>query len=143
MKNIDLFDDYTARILAEAFEAFPVKRTIRATTLCGHGEIDGFGQVVDASGQPSKFFEIAHATLVWLLETGYLRGEIHPYGLENAVLTTQGLAVLKAVPGSLEPGEATGEKLARLVRQGSFDVARDVVKTAISAGARMALGGNG
>lgn len=134
MKNIELFDDFTARILADLYAGFPVKRRLDARKLSGHEAHDDFGRILDERGNPSKTFEIAHATIEWLWDTGYVRGDrMDQYGLGQAVLT----------PTSLTPGESTGEKLARLVREGAMDGARELVKAALVTGTAMGIGAVG
>lgn len=141
MKNIELFDEYAARIFVELYQSFPVKIFVDARKLCGHEEIDDFGRILDGRGEPSKPFEIAHATIAWLKDTGYVRGEdMHAWGLSQAVLSPMGLAVLKSVPSSLKVSETTGDRLAKLVRDGSYDGAKDLVKSAIAAGSAMLMG---
>lgn len=140
MQNIDLFDQYTAQILAQLYAAFPVKQPLDARKLCGHSAMDEYGAVLDDQGARSKHFEVARATIEWLAETGYLRGgQMDKFGIDRAVLTALGLNVLKALPESLRMGDSTGDRLVRLVREGSFDIAKDLVKSALSTGASMAI----
>lgn len=141
MKNIELFDEYTARIFADLYQAFPVKVSLNATKLCGHSDHDEFGAIVDERGNPSKSFEIAKATIEWLHETGYIRGgDMNAYGLRSAVLSPMGLTVLKSTPSSLKVEETTGDRLAKLVKEGTYEGAKDLVKSALSAGSAMAIG---
>lgn len=138
MSNIELFDEYTARILAELYEAFPRKTFLDARSICGHQNIDEFGQVLDPEGKPSAHFEVAFATIDWLAETGYIRAtDIRQFGARDAVLTAQGLLVLKASPESLTPTEAIGDKITRLVKAGSMGLAKEAAKAAISTGVTM------
>lgn len=138
-RNMDLFDEYAARILAELYEAFPVKTPLNASTYCGHSEINDYGEPVDENGNPSKAFHIARATIEWLIETGYIRSDgMWQYGAKPAVLTPMGLAVLKAAPESLATREATGDKLVRLIRAGAADAAKDVVRAAMASAAAIA-----
>ena len=140
MKNIELFDHYAARILAELYEAFPVKRPLDARKLCGHSDVDEWGTILDERGERSKAFEVARGTIEWLSETGYLRGgDLGRYGLNGAVLTAMGLDVLKAKPESLRGADSMGDRLVRLVREGAFDLARDLVKSALASGAALAM----
>lgn len=144
MKNIELFDEYAARIFAHLYQSFPVKTGIDARQLCGHSEHDDFGRVVDEQGEPSKSFEIAHATIMWLQDTGYIQGgAAHRWGLQQAVLSPMGLAVLKSVPSSLKAEESTGDRLAKLVREGSYEGAKDLVKSAITTGSAMLMKASG
>jgi len=137
-RNIDLFDAYAAAILADLYEAFPVKIPLDATKYCGHGDIDEFGVPVDPNGNPSKAFDVAKSTIEWLMETGYIRGEgFWQYGAKPSVLTPMGLAVLKAVPESLNVKETTGDKLVRLTGAGASDAAKEVIRTTLATGAAL------
>ena len=147
-RNMELFDEYAARILADLYEAFPVKKPLNASDYCGHSEINDYGEPIDENGNPSKAFHIARATIEWLIETGYIRSDgMWQYGAKPAVLTPMGLAVLKAAPEqaseatpcqkSLAVKETTGDKLVRLIRAGSADAAKDVVRATIAGGAAL------
>lgn len=140
MKNIELFDEYAARIFADLYQAFPVRSNLDACKLSGHGDTDEYGRVLDERGEPSKSFEIARATIEWLRDTGYVRGgEMNVRGMSQAVLTPMGLAVLKAAPVSLKAEETTGDRLSRLVRDGSYDAAKDILKSALTSGSAMLM----
>ena len=137
MQNIVLFDEYTARILAELYEAFPVKTRLDARRLTGHSEYDEYGRVLNERGEPSRQYEIASATIEWLWESGYIRGPgFEQGGMSRAVLSPMGLAVLKAVPDSIKVQETTGERLARLVKEGAHEGAGELARSAIAAGIR-------
>ena len=140
MKNIELFDDYTAAILARLYEAFPVPISIDARKLSGHEEVDEFGGVIDDHGQASKKFEIAISTLDWLREAGFIASHMrNQFGHSQVTLTAHGLQVLNAVPDSLKSKEPTGEKLVRLTREGSLGLVRETVKAIIAAGVNAGL----
>jgi len=133
--NMELFDEYAAKILAGLYETFPVKKPLNAGDLCGHTDVNDFGTPIDAHGNPSKAFDVAKATIEWLIETGYIRSDgMWQYGAKESVLTPMGLAVLKAAPESLSMKETTGDKLVRLLRAGSADAAKDIVRSAIAGG---------
>jgi hypothetical protein len=138
MKNIDLFDEYVAVILAQLYEGFPVKRGIDARKISGHTEINDWGGVADEAGNPSRKFEIAYATIEWLVETGYIRAaDRSQFGFSQAVLTASALEVLKASPDSLKVKEAVGERIVRFVKEGSLGLAKEAAKAAISHGIGM------
>lgn len=140
MSNIELFDEYTARILAQLYEAFPRKAHLDARALCGHDTIDEFGQVMNDAGRPSAHFEVALATIDWLQETGYVRvRQMFQYGADGAVLTAQGLLVLKASPESLNASEAIGDKISRNVKAGAIGAAKEAAKAAITAGVSLMM----
>ena len=133
-RNIELFDEYTARILSRLYERFPVKCALDVRQITGHTDTDEFGAVVSPDGRASKEAEIAYATIEWLAETGHLRvGDAHPPVLfRSCVLSAQGLELLKATPRSVRVTESLGDKLVRLVSEGSMDLAKDAVRAAIA-----------
>lgn len=131
MKNIELFDEYTTIVMAQLYESFPIKKTIDARNLCGHSDIDEYGGVVDASGRPSKAFDLAMATIEWLGDNGYARyKERWAFGWTDVVLTEKGLTMLKALPNSLASKETFGDRLLRLVKEGSISLAKEAAKAA-------------
>ena len=135
MANIDLFDEFTAGVLAQLYEAFPRKVWLDARVLAGESGSDDFGRVLDPAGNPSARFEIARATIEWLIDTGYLRAaELVQHGAREAVLTPAALLVLKATPASLKASVSTGERLVRLLREGSLALAKETAKAAIASG---------
>lgn len=132
MNNITLFEEYAARILAELYSTFPVKRFVDAREVSGHSSIDDFGGIIDENGQPSKKFEIAIATIEWLADNRYIVvGSRHVWGFEAAVLTQAGLATLNASPDALNPKDTFGARLARFTRQGALGLARETMKAMI------------
>jgi len=134
MSNIELFDEYTARILAMLYEAFPIRIALDAVEMSG-AEIDDFGVPLGALGKRSKSFEVCFATTQWLIDAGYIdhQGD-NGYCFGGCVLTARGLEVLKSVPDSIQRKESIGEKIVCLIRSGSVDVAKEAAKAAISAG---------
>lgn len=134
MQNIDLFNGYVAQTFSRLYENFPVEAFVDARFLCGHDEVDDFGCVVDRSGRRSRPFEIALATLVWLSDSGYvtLHGS-NGYG-HTARLTEKGLVLLRSVPKSLSASEPFGDRLQRLVSEGSMELASSAIKALISTG---------
>ena len=85
-------------------------------------------------GRASKETEIARTTIEWLDDTGYLRAEnaSPPFGYRSCVLSARGLELLKATPQSLRLRETLGDKLVRLVAEGSMDLAKDAVRAAVA-----------
>ncbi len=136
MQNIDLFDEYTARIFALLYERFPVKQSLDVRELCGHSAVNDFGIIVDERGRPSRAFDIAMATVEWLGDNGYVRLDRNfGHGWTNVVLTAQGLEALSAVPESLASKESFGDRLVRFVREGAFGLAKEAAKAALAAAA--------
>ena len=89
MRNIDLFDEYVAIVLAQLYESFPVKDDldVRAIT----------GQDPNEPLQPSQEAKVAYAAIEWLIETGYVRTVERrpPVGFGGCVLTAAGLNRLR------------------------------------------------
>lgn len=138
-RNIDLFDQYAADVLGRLYESFPVKCQLDVRNITGHAETNEYGAICAPGGRPSKEAEIAYATIEWLVDTGYIRADHRSPGFsfQGCVLSPRGLEVLKSVPESVKVKETIGDKLVRLLREGSIDLAKDAVRAAISAGARM------
>lgn len=133
MENIDLFEDYTATILAQLYKSFPVPIAIDARKISGHSEINKFGCIVDDHGMPSQKFAIAMSTMNWLIGAGFVTCRAkNQLGHAEVCLTVAGLQILNAVPDAQKSKEARGAKLVRLVREGSGELVRDVVKSVIS-----------
>ena len=133
-RNIELFDEYVARILSRLYEQFPVKCPLDVREITGHTDTDEYGAIVAPDGRASKEAEIAYATIEWLAETGYLRADdaSPPYGYRSCVLSARGLELLKATPQSVRVTETLGDKLVRLVAEGSMELAKDAARAAIA-----------
>ncbi|MFA7597221.1 MAG: hypothetical protein WCY92_12790 [Novosphingobium sp.] len=140
MKNIELFNEYAAAIFATLYERFPVKQSLDAREICGHHTVDDFGGVVDDSGRPSRAFDIALSTVEWLGDNGFIAlGDRHNFGFRDVVLTAKGLETLNARPDSLGGKESFGERILRLLREGSIEVAKETGKAAIAYGTKAML----
>ena len=137
MRNVDLFNEYTAVILARLYESFPVKTDLDVRAITGHADVDEFGIIIAPDGRRSKEAEVAFASIEWLLETGYIRAEDrrYPYGFDRCVLTAEGLRLLNATPESVKITETVGDKLSRLVGEGAVEFARETVKALLTLGA--------
>jgi len=137
--NIELFDEYAARVLSQLYEQFPVKTGIDVRKLTGHVDTNEYGAILSPDGQRSRQAEIAYATIEWLVETGYIRCKkaAPPYGYSQCVLTAKGLEILKATPASVQSGKTIGDRLVQFVREGALDLAGDAVKAALAAGIKM------
>lgn len=135
MANIDLFDEFAAKAFAKLYEEFPRKIYLDAREFSGDSAEDDFGRILDERGEPSKRFELAKATIEWLIANGYISSSaIHDWGARESVLTPSGLQVLNVAPDSLTPNVTLGEKIVRNVRSGSWALAKEAAKTAIKVG---------
>lgn len=137
--NIELFDEYTGRMLAELYQSFPMPVQLDIRKVSGHINIDEFGMVLDEHGDPSKEADIALATLEWLIESGYLktRDARSNYGYGRCVLTAKGLEILKASPESLKEKKYLGDMLVTAVTSGTTDAIKEMAKMIISQGIKL------
>jgi hypothetical protein len=89
MSNIDLFHQFAGKTFAILYDHFPMFKAISEEDLVQGADLDGM--------EPSHAREVAGYTLMWLLETGYLRrsGETVPPRL---TLSPKGFEVLDASP---------------------------------------------
>ncbi|WP_275098085.1 hypothetical protein [Sedimenticola hydrogenitrophicus] len=126
MTNIELFNEYTARILGRLYASFPEKITLDPRQISGHDQVDDFGRL-------EKPAEHCLATLQWLAEAGLIRTDgCDRHYCRACVLTPKGLHLLNAVPDSLQGKTPLGARLAALIGEGAIDLAKEAVKTAIT-----------
>lgn len=87
---------------------------------------------------PSDDAEFFIATCEWLIQAGYLIGDVRPYThVHDVVLTAKGLEVLNAIPDSLKAGASIGERLADAAKEGGKETMRGLVTEALGLGARL------
>lgn len=133
MKNMDLFNAYTAEIFSILYQCFPEPAPLDVLKISGHTEVDDYGQME----KPAK---ICRDTVEWLSNTGYLTYEQNfECGVSGAVLTAKGLEVLKVVPASLERGDSIGEKIVKTMKGGAKETAATLAKTALTEGVKFLL----
>ena len=133
MQNIELFNEYVARILAQLYESFPVKVSLHA---------DQFSSFSDRSQQQMEEL-VAYSTIEWLVDNGYVHADerIPRSSCYGCTLTDKGLKVLQATPDSVQipdgvqTKETFGEKLVHLINKGAVEVAKDIVKEILMRGA--------
>ena len=137
MRNIDLFNEYAARILSQLYEGFPVKDDLDARTISGHTDENEFGIICAPDGREPKEARVAYPTIEWLLDTGYARSDDRrPYRrFGGCVLSAEGLRLLQATPESAQTAEPAGDKLVRLVKEEAIGLARDTVRAILASGA--------
>ena len=142
-QNIELFNQYVARILAQLYESFPVKQHLDVYKLTGlSAEDPDPREVIHApDGSKLKEAQVAASTIDWLVETGYIRADDRGYPCEylGCVLTAKGLKLLQAVPDSVNTTETAGAELVRLLKGGSIDVAINFAKEILMRGAAGAM----
>ena len=138
MQNIELFNEYVARILAQLYESFPVKEHLDVYKLTGLSAEDPDPREVMHAPDGSKLKEaqVAASTIDWLVETGYIRADTRCYPWEylGCVLTAKGLKVLRAVPDSVKTKETFGDHLVRLTKEGASEKVKDIIKMLFTLG---------
>ncbi|HAS6505943.1 TPA: hypothetical protein GRR52_24540 [Vibrio parahaemolyticus] len=158
MSNIEIFENHAAKILATLYANFPVKITLQRHDIATSELIDPSGNVVKSpededeewtyydlvygSKQSEDFqleSEIFNSTIVWLKQEGFLtyehNGSHHHFG--GVQLTLRGLEVLKSVPSAIDGEGTLGDRLKTELENSSFDMARDMVKVAITQAATL------
>ena len=86
-------------------------------------------------------YDIARASINWLIESGYLWHRNVTHISFNAVtLSPKGLEVLNATPKGLQTQTTLGEELGKGVKEIGKDAALSYVKTTLSYGAKLVLG---
>lgn len=133
--NIERFNELTARILADLYQAFPVPRTLGA---------DCYGPEPSANcqGKEDEDSEFFAATVHWLTDSGYLRiGKNDHLVFWDTVLTPKGLEALCVTPRSLQGEAPLGERLSEALKSGSKSLLAETIKAVLAAGASRWFGG--
>lgn len=124
--NMQLFDEITARVFAQLYEAFPLAIGMDCQTLMGAAQMDDYGKV-------TREASICIHALRWLGDEGYIKagsfGQCHASGV---VLTAKGLAALKSSPASLEYKQTLGERIVSAVNNDAISAAVGVVGLILS-----------
>lgn len=135
VSNIDLFNDFTGKILGDLYLQFPIPTYLEAKS---YVEAVTEWHEKAQMDMPTKQTEIFIATTQWLVSAGYLSGTVYPYTyVQDAVLTAKGLEVLNAIPESLTGGPSIGESLANAAKEGGKETMRGLVSEALGIGARL------
>lgn len=112
--NIQLFDEITAKLFANLYESFPLPADINCLSVTGCHEVEA---------------GICVHTLRWLGDEGFINvGQMYQHGGGGIVLTSKGLAALKAVPSGLEGKTSIGERLQAAVNAGAIPTAVEILK---------------
>lgn len=120
--NMQHFDEMSVKIFALLHESFPLPKQIDCITLA-------VCQEVDANGVPSKESQICVSALEWLSDEGFIKvGQFHQYGASGVVLTSKGLAKLKAIPTDSDMRQTIGERLETLAKAGAVPAAIEILK---------------
>ncbi|MDT8428484.1 MAG: hypothetical protein RQ757_06930 [Pseudomonadales bacterium] len=122
MKNIDLFNEFAARVMADLYEAFPKRVPIDFVALSGSAGVDEYGY-------PGPKCEICSETVGWLISQGYVEAtDIDLYTASQARLTEKGYTTLSAVPSALKTKDAAGAQIVRMLKAGAKVAAIETLK---------------
>lgn len=133
--NIEMFDEYVAKVFGELYRSFPVPIGLDVCKLSGDEAVEGFDQFLADEEGLSMAFEVCFATIAWLEEAGYITSRDNTQqAYIDCVLTAKGLEVLKSVPDSLKSKLTLGEALVVALRTGSKGAAAEIGKAAVSIG---------
>jgi hypothetical protein len=140
MKNIESFNIAVAEVFGKCYQAFPIRIDVSVIDV-GEAihEALGPGYEHDIYKRNSEY-DIARASINWLIESGYLLHRNDTHISFNAVtLSPKGLEVLNAKPKELQIKATLGEELSKGVKVIGKDAALSFVKTALSYGAKLVL----
>ncbi|TDF41927.1 hypothetical protein EYS14_03525 [Alteromonadaceae bacterium M269] len=130
--NIELFNEYTAKIFAKLYSEFPIPTTILTNEIAGlkvnWEDFDAIHAMTKEERNTRKLFE---ATVNWLHVSGYIMQPREmskiTEGFRGYCLTSQALEALNSSPKSLN-GNTLGESLQKAVKDGATDSAKGFVK---------------
>ena len=127
--NIDAFNHAAAIVFAVLYESFPVPAGLQ------------YGDNSEFAEGPTR--EVYEGTVEWLEAEGYIRIQKTLKALghqssiyHNAILTTRGLEVLRAVPESVKEKTPLGERISKALKDGGKDLIAGLIKEALSAAVR-------
>jgi len=129
MDNIERFNQYTARVFADLYEAFPERKALTPKALI---EIDPEDFPNPSDMPPEVHF--LDETLRWLERAGYIWSDGHIDLGTRAVLTPKGLEVLRCVPSTVDSTESVGEQIHRAIRAQTIDAASALIPRALTLG---------
>ncbi|NKI46386.1 hypothetical protein HFV06_08615 [Pseudomonas fluorescens] len=132
--NIEKFDLMAGQILGHLYKDFPMPIRLGASSFTD------FTKERTASEQVEflKEVDLFNATAGWLADSGYIRHKgVGENCLIEAVLTSQALLALKALPGSLSKGPTIGQKLSEFASTESREAFRGLVTEALGIGAKI------
>lgn len=129
--NIELFDDFAARILARLYEHFP-QPTGLIFTMFGCEDAEP-----ELSGALPYEADVCVETMYRLMDFGFIAGNREQFGVSQAVLTLKGLEILNAVPSAIAEEGRLGDRLSHAVNQGAEETYRSVIRTVMTKGVEL------
>ncbi|WP_272660624.1 hypothetical protein [Providencia sp. PROV150] len=131
-ENIVKFNEVTGITLAHLYEKFPVKTSFLLSTLFPDTQIIS----AENTGIPQVNLNsiFVSSAIDWLIETGYITGQIDPRQAKNLVLTSKGLELLKLIPNSIDGSSSFGDELVKATKTGTKEVLVNVASSLLTSG---------
>ena len=126
-QNMKLFNELSATILSLLFQNFPVAIEF---------SIEDF-QAFNTIENSDVFYD----TFKFLSNENYIKFQHQVYGgFIDVTLTSKGLSVLNAIPGSLKEKETLSQSLKHALKNGSEEVLSDTMKKLFAFGTNFLVG---
>lgn len=130
--NIEKFNEIVGIIFGKLYESFPLKIDLLSIEVIGEPlqYSDGiYSDELCTTVEDHRFFL---DTVDWLMTNGYLAGTMSSASCHRAVLTAEGLEVLKAIPDSLET--PLGDRIKETLKTESKEALRSLVSQTLGIG---------
>lgn len=132
-ENIYVFDCFTVEIFAELYRRFPVK-----TKISGYDVVKNCKYETNERIDGLEKMILLKSTFEWLKENEFITytGNIDEGDgmVYDCILTLKGLNALENVPKSIKKRMTIGQKIITEIKQGSHDIAIELIKQAIKIG---------
>lgn len=130
-ENIVKFNEITATTLLHLYKNFPIAAWFELATLFPDAKIESDAQ----SGVPmyNANAQLVTSSIKWLIDTGYISGEVNPHHATDLVLTAKGLELLKLAPKSLK-NVSYGDALIKAFESGVKETFINVASSLLTAG---------
>ncbi|MFM0498901.1 hypothetical protein [Paraburkholderia caffeinilytica] len=136
--NIEHFNSAVASLLGELYQNFPTKITLAAGDfpMPPQGSLNQDEQLYHAEMQ--QWFDLVNLynhTAYFLLEEGYIRGEVRPpyTPVHECCLTSKGLAALQRMPSSLKAKNRNiGDFFVEVGKDSLKDGVKEILKSAVT-----------
>lgn len=147
--NIELFDQYAARVLSELYQSFPFEKDLIISELIkDSGYSSQIEQnpldIVTGDESAKRRAELLEKTIEWLGQSRYLHyRNRQPYvRFTDVRLTAKALAVMKSPSDSLKQKQMLGDLLVKSVSSGAASTVKTILSQIISHGIqRFGMGG--
>lgn len=134
-RNLDLFNEFTAKIFASLLESFPVPQQMPHEQF-GACNPDDYWNIQDPEQQAAEdtLCEVIMGTFTFLSENEYITYTPRQDAFIEVRLTEKALLSLNQIPESLEGGETTGQRVIDAVKDGTTGAISSAVTGVFNAG---------